>query len=186
MWIEDSLYALLNSGGGEAFEIEGSTPTCQAVVARKDHLCLARSKYPDLPIHEGLVAAGISVRRLRPEEIPFQFDTLLKEAQTEEANGNWKKAAQIYGYMGEHYQNEIWMKSSAAEALFNAGDFGGAAELVAGINRQRPTVNTLLLEAKLKRRNRDFNTAIVLLKQAGEILAGSAWTDARAPAAMGI
>ena len=185
MWVEDSLYALLNtSNGREAFELEGSTPACWAVVARKEHLCLARSKYPHLSVRDGLMAAGISVRRLRPDEIPFQFDTLLKKARTEEECGNWKKAAEIYGYIGDHYQNQFWMKSLAAGALFKAGNFAGAAELVSWINQQRPTVDTLLLEAKLKRRGRDFNAAIALLKRAEDILTGEESSDTRIPAAV--
>jgi hypothetical protein len=173
MWVEDSLYALLNSGvGSEAFELEGSTPDCRAVVARKEHLCLARGKYPDMPVREGLIAAGISVRSLRPDEIPFQFDSMLNEARREEKNGEWKKAAKIYRYIGDHYHNQIWMRSQEALALFKAGDFAGAAELGSWINQQRPTVDTLLLEAKLKRRNRDFKSALVLLKQAEAILEG--------------
>ena len=78
MWLEDSLYALLNTPNDrEAFELEDSAPHCWSVVAHKEHLNLARGKYPYLPIREGLAAAGINVRRLRPDEIPFQFDSLL-------------------------------------------------------------------------------------------------------------
>jgi glycosyltransferase involved in cell wall biosynthesis len=183
MWLEDSLYALLNtSNDREAFELEDSSPICWAVVARKDHLRLARSKYPHLPIREGLTAAGISVRRLRSDEIPFQFDSLLQKARAQEKNGNWKQAAEVYKYIGEHYDNQLWMKSLAAGALFKAGNFTGAAELVLWINQRRPTVDTLLLEAKLKRRNHDFNAALSLLKRAAGLLAGKELPDTKLPA----
>ncbi len=183
MWLEDSLYALLNSARDcEAFELEDSTLACWAVVARKDHLCLARSKYPHLPIREGLMAAGINVRRLQPDEIPFQFDTLLKKARAEEKNGRWKRAAEIYEYIGEHYDNQFWMKSLAADALFNAGNFAKAAELASWINQRRPTVETLLLEAKLKRRSRDFKAALALLKGAESALTGEELSDTGSPA----
>jgi len=178
MWLEDSLYALLNtSNDREAFELEGSTPACWAVVARKDQLQLARGKFPHLPLREGLMSAGINVRRLRPAEIPFQFDSLLKEAQTEEKAGSWKQAAEIYEHMGEHYRNQLWMKSQAARVLFKAGDFGRSAELASWINQRRPTVDTLLLEAKLKRRQKDFKSALALLKGAEDILAGNVSSD---------
>jgi hypothetical protein len=191
MWLEDSLYALLNSArdprqqcsgaGREAFELEGSTPACWAVVACKNHLQLARSKYPQLPIHQGLTAAGINVRRLRPDEIPFQFDSLLKEAQAEEKADNWGQAAEIYEYIGERYNNQLWMKSLAAEALFKAGDLGRAAELASWINQRRPTVDTLLLEAKLKRGEQDFKSVIPLLQMAEDILTGEGLSDTRTP-----
>ncbi len=173
MWLEDSLYALLNmSNDREAFELEGSSPTCRAVVARKDHLLLARSKCPQLPVCEGLAAAGINVRRLRPDEIPFQFDSLLQKARKDEKNGNWKQAAEAFEYIGRNYGNQFWMKSLAANALFKAGNLSGAAELVSWINQRRPTVDMLLLEAKLKRRSCEFYSAMSLLKKAEQILTG--------------
>ena len=170
MWLEDSLYALLNTANtNEAFELEDSTPDCWAVVARKEHLQLARGKFPHLPLRDGLISAGINVRRIRPDEIPFQFDSLLKEAQNEEKAGNWRQAAEIYGHIGEHYHNQLWMKALAANALFEAGDMDKAAELVSLVNQQRPTVDTLLLEAKLKRRQKDFKSAAALLKKAEDV-----------------
>jgi glycosyltransferase involved in cell wall biosynthesis len=173
MWVEDSLYALLNTpNGSEAFELEGSSPSCFAVVVRKDHLQLARNKYPLMPIRQGLEAAGISVRRIRPDEIPFQLDSLLKEAQAEEENGNFRRAAEIYEYIGSWYHNQIWMRSLAADALFKAGDFDRVAGIVLWINQLRPTVDTLLLEARIKRRNLDFKRSIELLNKAEQILAG--------------
>jgi hypothetical protein len=178
MWMEDSLYALINtSNDREAFELEGSSPSCWAVVARKDHLHLARSRYRHLPIREGLAAAGISIRRVRSDEIPFQFDSLLQTARAEEKNGNWQGAAKVYEYIGEHYDNQLWMKSLAAEALYKAGNFAGAAELVSWMNQRRPTVNTLFLEAKLKRRNCDLHGALSLLGKAEDILAGEESPD---------
>jgi hypothetical protein len=107
---------------------------------------------------------------------------LLKKAQAEEKNGRWKQAAEIYGYIGEHYDNQFWMKSLAAGALFKARDFARSAELASWLNQQRPTVDTLLLEAKLKRRGRDFNAALALLKRAEDILTGKELSDTRIPA----
>jgi len=112
-----------------------------------------------------------------PAEIPFQFDSLLTEARTEEKAGNWRQAAEIYEHMGERYQNQLWMKLQAAGALFKAGDFGRSAELASWINQRRPTVDTLLLEARLKRRQKDFKSALALLKGAEDILAGNVSSD---------
>ena len=174
MWLEDSLYALLNTKNtNEAFELEDSTPDCWAIVARKEHLKFARGKFPHLPLRDGLILAGVNVRRIRPEEIPFQFDSLLKEAQNEENANNWKQAAEIYGHISEHYHNQLWMKTLVANALFKAGNTGGAAQIVSVLNQKRPIVDTLLLEAKLKREQKDFNSAAVLLKQAEDIFTDS-------------
>jgi hypothetical protein len=178
MWLEDSLYALINTlNNNEAFELEGSTKDLWAVVARKEHLQIARNRCPNLPVREGLLTEGISVRRMKSDEIPFQFDSALKEAQKNEGIGNWRQAAQIYEYIEHRCHNQLWMRSSSANALFKAGDFVKSAEIISWVNRQRQTVDTLLLEAKLKRRSRNFDGALSLLKKAEDILTGQTQSD---------
>jgi tetratricopeptide (TPR) repeat protein len=173
MWIENPLYALINSSvAREALELEGSKDEFWAAVVRKDDLQFARRSFPDLPVRQSLSAAGIIIRQLRPEEIPFQFDILLREARLVEKDGNWAKAAEIFEYIADHYQNRLWMKALAAKALFKAGSHARAAELSSDVNRQRPTVDTLLLEAKVEREKKDFNSTIELLKKAEQILEG--------------
>jgi glycosyltransferase involved in cell wall biosynthesis len=178
-WVEDSLHALVNSSvNNEGFELEDSTERLWAVVVRKNELQYARRSFPHLSVRESLNAAGIAIRRLQPEEIPFQFDQLLEEARSAEKNGNWSKAAEMFEYIMKHYQNELWMKTLAAKASFKAGGHIRAAELSREVNRQRPTVDTLLLEAKVKHEKKDFNSAIKLLKKAEQILEGKEllWT----------
>jgi len=178
-WVEDSLHALVNSSvNKEGFELEDSTDKLWAVVVRKNELQYARRSFPHLSLRESLNAAGITIRRLQPEEIPFQFDQLLEKAHTAEKNGNWSKAAEMFEYITEHYQNELWMKTLAAKASFKAGGHIRAAELSREVNRQRPTVDTLLLEAKVKHKKKDFNSAIKLLEKAEQILEGKEllWT----------
>jgi len=178
-WVEDSLHALVNSSvNNEGFELEDSTERLWAVVVRKNDLQYARRSFPYLSVRESLNAAGIAIRRLQPEEIPFQFDQLLEKAKSAEKNGNWSKAAKMFEYMVEHYQNELWMKTLAAKASFKAGGHIRAAELSREVNRQRPTVETLLLEAKVKHEKKDLNSAIKLLQKAEQILEGKEllWT----------
>jgi len=178
-WVEDSLYALINSiTKQEGFELEDSTDDLWAAVLQKEDLQYARKRFPNLPVRESLSSAGITIRRLEPEEIPFQFDQLLEKAKNTEKNGNWSKAAKMFEYITEHYQNELWMKSLAAKAYFKAGSHVRAANLSHEINRQRPTVETLLLEAKIKREEKDLRTAIKLLEKAEQILEGKEllWT----------
>jgi glycosyltransferase involved in cell wall biosynthesis len=178
-WVEDSLCALINSSvGREGFELEGSTDTLWAAVFRKSDLQYARSSFPNLPVRQSLKAAGIMLRRLHPDQIPFQFDQLLEEARLTEKNGDCARAAQIFEYIADHYQNKLWMKTLAANAFFKAGNYAKAAELSCELNRQRPTVDTLLLEAKGKRKENNFNSAIELLERAEQILEGKEliWT----------
>jgi glycosyltransferase involved in cell wall biosynthesis len=153
-------------------QCQGSTKNCRAIVARREHIELAFKEYPRLQLYDGLTAGEIKIRRITPEEIPFQLDTLLKIAQTELNNGNLKQAARIYVHIAERYQNQLWMKSLAAQALFKAGDFHEAAELVSSVNSRRPTVDTLLLEAKIKRKSQNFEAALTLLNKAHQIILG--------------
>ncbi len=178
-WVEDSLHALVNNSvNKEGFELEDSTDKLWAVVVRKNDLQYARRSFPNLSVRESLNAAGIAIRRLQPEEIPFQFDQLLEKAHAAEKNGNWSKAAEMFEYITEHHENELWMKTLAAKASFKAGGHIRAAELSREINRQRPTVDTLLLEGKVKHKKKDFHSAIKLLEKAEQILEGKEllWT----------
>jgi len=170
-WIEDPLYALINSSvNGEGFEPEGSTDMLWAAVLRKSDLQYARRNFPNLPVRESLKAAGIVLRRPRFEELPFQFDRLLQQTRSAEEDGNWAQAARMFEYIADHHQNELWMKTLAAAALFKAGDHTRAARLSREVNQQRPTVDTLLLEARGSREKKNFNSAIELLEKAEQIL----------------
>ena len=171
MWVEDPLYALINSSvGRQGFELEGSRDACWAAVVRKGDLRFARGRFPNLPVRESLKAASIVLRHLCPEEIPFQFDSLLKEAQTAEKDGNWAKAARMFEHIADHHQNELWMKTLTAKASYKAGDLNKALKLSSEVNQQHPTVNTLLLEAKIRREKKNFSLAVELLEKAEQIL----------------
>ncbi len=170
-WVEDSLYALLNSPGDkQAFELEDSTDDLWAIVLSKNDLAFARKNFSHLPLRQSLKAADITIRRILAEEIPFQYDQLLEKARNAEKDGNWRKAAFIFKYIAEHYQNELWIKALAAKAFFKAGLHTQAVELIHYVNQKQPTVDTLLLEAKFDREKNDFKSAIELLEKAEQIL----------------
>jgi glycosyltransferase involved in cell wall biosynthesis len=171
MWIENPLYALTNSPAGHVgFEVEGSTEGLWAAVLRKEDLLSARRNFAHLSVRESLEAAGVTFRPPDFEELPFQFDNLLLQAQSAGKEGNWLDAAHIFEYIGDHYQNELWMNRLAANAFFKAGRHARAAELSHKVNQRRPTVGALLLEAKVEREQNRFDAAIELLKTAEQIL----------------
>ena len=76
------------------------------------------------------------------------------------------------------YKNELLIKTLAAKAFFKAGDYTKAAQISCSLNQQRPTVDTLLLEAKTSRLKKNFNSAIELLERAERTLEGKdeLWT----------
>lgn len=174
MWIENPLYALINNPDCcRGYEPEESTNELWAAVVTKDELQLVRRSYPNLSVRESLRAAGIVLKHPDYEEFPFQFDNLLGQALSAEKDGDFSQAGKMYEYIAENHQNELWMKRLAAKAFFKAADHTRAAKLSHNVNQQRPTVDTLLLEAKIKREFEDFNSAIELLKTAEQILENS-------------
>ncbi len=178
-WLEDSLYSLIESPGGrEALELEDSTEGLWAVVLETDDLRDARRRFPRISARESLNSAGIKVRRVQPDEIPFQFDQLLCQSVSAGKDGDWLRAGRMLESIAWRYGNELWMKQRAAEAYFKAGEFDRAGELARQLNDKRPTVDSLLLEARLARRGNEFRQAIVLLEEAERILEGRelVWT----------
>jgi len=179
VWVEGPLYALINSSAGhEGFEPEGSTDALWAAVVRKDDLQQARRSFPNLAVRESLKAAGIVLRQPNFEELPFAFDNLLQQARSAQRDGDWAQAARMFEYIADRHRNELWMNTLAAKAFFKAGGHARAAKLSSEVNQRRPTVETLLLEAKVNRHQKNFDSAIELLKRAEEILEGkeSQWT----------
>jgi glycosyltransferase involved in cell wall biosynthesis len=171
MWIENPLYALINNPDGHrGYEPEGTTDELWAAVVEKNDLQFARGSFPNLSVQQSLIAAGIALKHPDFEEYPFQFDNLLQQALSAEKNGDFSKAGRMYKYIAENHRNELWMQRLAAKAFFKAKDHTKAVELCHNLNRRRPTVDTLLLEAKIKRENEDFSSAIELLKKAEQML----------------
>jgi glycosyltransferase involved in cell wall biosynthesis len=170
-WMEDPLYALLhNAADRPGFELELSTDKLWAAVMRKDVLVHARRQFGHLSVPESLKRSGFCLERLEPDDISFQFDQLYNEAQDNEINGNFVAAGKIYGYIAENHRNEIWVKGLAARSFYKAGDFQRALDYSGQVNRQRPTVDTLLTEAKIWRARNEFGKAAGLLEQAANIL----------------
>lgn len=173
-WLEDPLYALMNGARpNEALQFADTADAAFAAVFRKDELRGARTMFGNLPFEESLTAAKITLTRPQAQELPFRFDDLLQHARLLEQEGEWRSAAQHYEAIGADGQNALWMQSLAARAWYEAGVYGKAVEHAAEINQNRPTVDTLLLEAKIHRKREDTNAAIAALERAKDILEGS-------------
>lgn len=183
MWLEDAMHAVLQNGtNGEGILLGGADSAQRGLVVARSDLLRARQAHPHLSVEASLAACGVRVRSPRPEELPFQFDELLRHGKLAEADGDWSLAARLFEQMGQRYHNELWMKTMAARAHFEAGNQMKASRLSREVNRVRPTVDTLLLEAKIRRQQRDFAGAIRLLEEAARWLRGEVDTaSARRP-----
>lgn len=171
MWLENAVYALSRSAGGEGFLLEKAGEDCWGAVVRKSDLAEARRRYPSLSVRQSLEAINLSIRMPVITEMPFQFDTVLTEAKGLEKDGNSAAAARVYQEMQKKLPNGPWMNERMVAALYQAG---GADQTALGIcqaiNQDRPTVEGLLLEARLLKRKNNHQDAAVLLEQAREIL----------------
>jgi tetratricopeptide (TPR) repeat protein len=173
MWMEDSNYAFMNNPVHKsAVELESSTDERWGAVIKKDALIQARRQFPNLTIPESLRRAGIVVDRIGPEDIPFQFDELYNQAKREEEDGNWSMASEIYEHIIKNHANKIWVKGLAARSLFETGNYQKAFQYSQEVNEQRPTVDTLVTEARVHRKQKNFDRAINLYDKAREILEG--------------
>ena len=173
MWVENPLYALIHCiNDRQGFLMEQANDELWAAVMKKEDLQFARRSFPDLSVSESLAAAGITLRRPDFEEFPFQLDNLLHRALLLEKDGDWLEAAKMYEHIADRHQNVLWMKGLAAKAYFEMGNHVQARSLFREINQQRPTVQGLLMEGKIERENKQFNSAIELLTKASNILEG--------------
>ena len=178
-WIESALWPLMNCPDpNQAFELPASSRQCWAAVFRREQLRRARRLGGHLPLAESVAAAGIRLRKPAVEEYPLQFDNLMTGAEEIEKQGNWARAAEVFEYLSENYQNELWMKTRWANALYHSGRYDEAVETVGEVNSKRPTVSTLLMESRARRKKEDIWGAVDLLEKAKQILEGSelAWT----------
>ncbi len=178
-WIENSLYALINNTNNRiGYLLEDSNDSMCGIVLRKEDISEARKMFPNMSLPDSLNSAGIKLRKPEFEELPLQFDIMLQHAFNAQNDGNWIQAAKIYEYIAEKHNNELWMRSLGANALYKAGDKQLAASICQEINQQRPTVSTLLLEAKVRREEKKYDEAIELLTMAERTIEGTEylWT----------
>jgi tetratricopeptide (TPR) repeat protein len=162
----------------QAFELPASSKQCWAAVFGRNQLIRARKVGSHLPLAESIAAAGIKLRKPEITEYPLQFDTLMTGAEEIEKQGDWARAVEVFEYLVQHYQNELWMKSRWANALYHSGRYDDAAVIAGEVNSERPTVSMLLLEARVHRKRDDVSLAIEQFEKAEDILQGSelAWS----------
>lgn len=180
MWLENPLYALINNfQRSEGFLLERATPQLWGAVLRRTDLEQARRAHPHLSVEASLTACGLRIRRPNEDELPFLFDGLVQQAKLAEADGDWAAAARLFEHAAMNFRNELWMNAMAARAYFEAGNTAQAGQLSGAVNEVRPTIDTLLMEAKIRRQEQNFSEAIRLLSQAEQWLAGPIDTPAR-------
>jgi glycosyltransferase involved in cell wall biosynthesis len=169
LWVESARHALIhNPHPAVGYLLEGPQEAeIPLAVVWKDGLRSARRATPALNARESLREAGISLVAPTLAECPFAFDGILRTADDVAAEGNWAKAAELFDKLPGKFANDLWMMEKRAMALHHTG--AGAEEalrLCVEINRQRPSVESLLLEARLRRERDQLPQAVELLESA--------------------
>jgi len=172
LWVEAPLHSLLRTDRPkEAVLLKDAGRGCWGALFRTEELLAARRRHPALTVRRSIEAEGLRVRKANVEEFPFLFDHTLKLAQAQEADGNYLQAARAYDVNQAEHDNALWMKESVAKALYQQGGHDAEAlRICREINEQRPLVATLLLEARLLRRNDHVEEAIQSLRRARAVL----------------
>lgn len=168
MWVERTLHALVNNPAPNVgYLLESPPDGALAAVLRKDELLAARRAAPASSIRQSLLRAGISLRNPCDAELAFMFDDILHTAGALEEEGDWERAAEIYSKLPGKFANQLWMKERTAEALLNLGTRDEEVLALTGeINAVRPTVESLLLEARVQKRLGRLEAAVALLQDA--------------------
>jgi glycosyltransferase involved in cell wall biosynthesis len=169
LWVEMGRYALLhNSVPKAAYFMEGpADPEVPPVVLWKDDLQAARQASPALNVRESLRQAGIQLIAPTLADCPFAFDEIMRTATDVEAEGDWERSARLFEKLPEKFANELWSKERRAMALHHTGaDEEEAMRLCREINQERPSVESMLLEARLRREHDQLPEAIRLLETA--------------------
>lgn len=178
-WIETALEPMLNgSDAMTAYELLYSDDNNRAAVLRREQLVSARANFGHLGWYESALSIGLKFKKPVVEEFPLQFDCWISEAEDIEGQGDWARASQIFDYLREKYQNELWMKTRCANALYHNGEHKRALQMIREVNRERPAVSGLLIEARAHAKQNDFASAIDIFNKAERILEGSelSWT----------
>jgi glycosyltransferase involved in cell wall biosynthesis len=173
LWVEMGRYALLhNSAPRAAYLMDGPpNPEIPPAVLWKEDLQAARLASPALNVRESLRRAGIQFLTPTLADCPFAFDEVMRTAEDVEAEGDWERAAKLYQKLPDKFANELWAKERRAMALHHTGaDEEEAMRLCHEVNRERPSVESLLLEARLRREHGQLPEAIDLLESARQQL----------------
>jgi glycosyltransferase involved in cell wall biosynthesis len=171
-WIEVPVYALdASTRPLEGIGLNAESGNFPPAVFRRDELLAARREHPHLSVSQSLKAAGVSLRESDPGEMLFLFDGLLSVADMQEREGNWSAAARVYEGILQRYPDELHARYLTARAFSHLpAQSDRGLELARELNRTRPTVDSLLLEATLHRRADRLQKAVTLLDRAEKIL----------------
>jgi len=174
-WVDSSVHALLSTPlPKQARLLKPAAAGIWGAVFRTAELRRARRRHPALSVRQSVEADGIAVRPPAPEEMPFRLDRAIRLGRAAEADGSFARAADLYeadgAFDGRPGDRLLTCEAAAGALWHDGGQDGRALELCRHVNDRRPTVASLLLEARLRRRSGQPERAVELLRRARGVL----------------
>ncbi len=173
-WIERALCPMFkNSDPLLAYELPESDEFSRAYI-----LSAAQAKravrYSNFKcFYDNVISSGIIMKKPAPETWPLQFDNFYTQMSDFEEQNDWAGVARTLKYMRENFPGDKFLiNTKYVGALCNCGYFEKAAEIAHSLNEERPSVSTLLVEARALGKMDRANESILLLEQAADILEG--------------
>jgi len=174
-WIESAMHALWHDERPMVGYLAATADEQHwSAVVRREEAIEARRRYPTLGVRASLEACNIRFQTPTPSQRPFQFDEGLQHARQLETEGDFVLAAAVYEQMIAMQPNVELIRERQAVALamsLGLPEQNRAATMLRAINRDRPTPDLLLQEARLLRKHNQHDQAAVLLEQARAIMA---------------
>lgn len=171
-WAERAIryFQDFNTSPAETVIFENSPDYSAAVISQTKIIADARARYANLSIAQSLDAAGAKFKQFAEIPYCFEFDSWLATAKDMQNEKRWLQAANLYSQMAQTFQNHLWMNTMRAYALYNAGNFQQALEIIKAVNAERPTVFTRLLNGKILNRLGNFTDAVEILNIANDTI----------------
>jgi len=169
MWVERAVHRLVCSPGERlALALAGGVAERPLVLPREVMLDCIGADTPT--IEAALVSEGVPIEAVRTNNGPFVFDTMLATATRFEGQGKYAEAADVYKRIIRQEQNVIWMRYRLAQALFHLKNYEQSLAQCRAVNESSPSVDSLLLAARIERQLGDTPKALELLESAHAIL----------------
>jgi hypothetical protein len=171
-WLETALHVLTRRpDGGEGIFLDRAGRDCWAALLARADLLHARWSFPELSVPASLAKVGVGVREPRTREVPFRYGALVRQAEELRRIGDGLRAARLLEQLQREHPQDLSLRLRTASALYMTERHDEQAlELCRQINHLQPTVDSLVLEAKLHRRADRLGTAVELLEQSRKIL----------------
>jgi glycosyltransferase involved in cell wall biosynthesis len=171
-WLEKPLQALIGHPGEAAALLEGESDEQWGMVVSRPLLEQIRQAHPERTVRQSVEQADVELLDAEGQPNVSPVNRIVRKALGAVREEEYSRAADLFTEAAEGPANdELWVKTCAAWALYNDGGRDDEAiDLCQRILERRSWIDALTLYGKLLRRNDRPNEAIEALEQAREMM----------------